>query len=547
MEILRIDGLTFTYPTRDTPAIADVNLRINRGEFVVLCGPSGCGKTTLLRHIKPSIVPHGKKTGVILLEGTPFDELPARDAAVKIGFVSQSAENQIVTDKVWHELAFGLESLGLPSEAIRLRVAEMASFFGIHTWFHKNVEELSGGQKQILVLASIMAMQPDVLVLDEPTAQLDPIAAGELLSTIAGIHRNLGVTVIMTEHRLEEAYPMASRAVVMDGGRVIADGEPRKVGLQLRDKKRGMFLAMPAPMRVWGGVEEFGINGAKDADCPITVQEGAAWLAEKVKATHGCLSTAPTHFIPNSKFRTPNSTALVLRDIWFRYEKNLPDVLKGTSFTAHYGEITAVLGGNGTGKTTALSVAAGIYKPQRGKVIADKKVYMLSQNPQALFIGKTVGEDINEMKGTPEEMLRVISLCKLDRLLDCHPYDLSGGEQQRAALAKLLLAKPEVLLLDEPTKGLDAEYKQIFAGILRELANAGAAIVLVSHDIEFCAEYADRCALFFDGAIIAHSDTRSFFGGNYFYTTNANRMARNVLPHAVTVNDIIRALGGDTR
>jgi len=535
LEIFRIDGLTFTYPTREIPALYDINLTVNRGDFVVLCGPSGCGKTTLLRHLKPTAAPYGKKSGNILFEGTQLESLSAYNAAAKIGFVRQSCENQIVTDKVWHELAFGLESLGLNSSVIRLRVAEMAYFFGIHTWFYQNVSELSGGQKQILALASIMAMQPDVLVLDEPTAQLDPIAAGELLSALGAIHQKLGVTVIMTEHRLEEAFPLATRVVALDGGRVIADGKPREVGLRLREQNMGMFSAMPTPMRVWAAC-----CAENDGDCPVTVREGTAWLARKM-ADEGISSKQCE---PALRTRI-NAPALTLHDIWFRYGKNLPDILKGISFTVHYGEITAILGGNGSGKTTVLSVAAEIYKQQRGKVIADKKVYMLPQDPQATFIGKTVSEDLRLIKSCPQEYSRVISLCRLDGFLDCHPYDLSGGEQQRAALAKLLLAQPEILLLDEPTKGLDAEYKRVFAGILRELADAGAAIVLVSHDIEFCAEYADRCVLFFDGGMLAENDTRGFFGGNYFYTTSANRMARTLLPHAVTVNDIIRALGGD--
>jgi energy-coupling factor transport system ATP-binding protein len=539
LEIYQVQNLTFTYPTRETPALCGIDLAIGRGEFVTLCGPSGCGKTTLLRLLKPSAAPFGEKAGAILFEGTPLGDLPARDAAAKIGFVLQSPENQIVTDKVWHELAFGLESLGLKTPEIRLRVAEMASFFGIQAWFHKPVTELSGGQKQLLALASIMALRPSVLILDEPTSQLDPIAAGEFLAIVGKINRELGVTVILTEHRLEEAFPLSTRALVMDKGRLIADGAPREAGLALRGQDHGMFLAMPTPMRVWGACDSGG-------DCPVTVRDGAVWLAGQSPDKDAIPIEASSGIHKSAK------PAVELDEVWFKYEKGLPDVIKGLSFRAYFGEITAILGGNGTGKTTALSLIAGINTPYRGSIRTDASTYTLPQNPQALFVAKTVREDLLEMlsdQKLPKEtkarrLAAMVKLCRLDGLLDNHPYDLSGGEQQRAALAKVLLLQPNILLLDEPTKGLDAEFKQIFAAVLRRLTTAGVAVVMVSHDVEFCAEHADRCALFFDGGIVTENTPRAFFAGNSFYTTSANRMARGILPEAVTVGDIVLALGG---
>ena len=545
METYRIENLTFTYPTRETPAVNDLSIAVGRGEFVTLCGPSGCGKTTLLRHLKPQAAPHGAKAGTVYFEGATLDGLNARDASAKIGFVLQSPENQIVTDKVWHELAFGLESLGLSTPEIRLRVAEMASFFGIQTWFHKPVAELSGGQKQLLTLASIMALQPSALILDEPTSQLDPIAASEFLATVGKINRELGVTVILTEHRLEEAFPLSTRAVVMDDGRIIADGAPREVGLALRVGGHSMFLAMPAPMRVWGAC---GGGNSDGTDCPVTVRDGARWLSLKQADIGKMLKDAHKSAYANKE------TAIELNEVWFKYSKDLQDVIKGLSFKANYGEITAMLGGNGTGKTTTLSLITGIITPYRGKVKTGEGVYALPQNPQSLFTSKTVREDLLEilsgMKVAKDEKLKrldsMVRLCRLDGLLESHPYDLSGGEQQRAALAKVLLLQPKIILLDEPTKGLDAEFKQIFAAILRKLTDAGAAVIMASHDVEFCAEYTDRCALVFDGGIVTENPPREFFSGNSFYTTGANRMARDVLPEAVTANDIISALGGQT-
>ena len=533
MESTRLEQFSFTYPGRQTPALCEVNLTLRQGEFVVLCGPSGCGKTTLLRQLKPSMAPHGLKSGAVFFEGKPLEALSARDAAANIGFVQQSPENQVVTDKVWHELAFGLESLGLDTQSIRLRTAEMASFFGIQDWFHKNVNELSGGQKQLLSLASVMAMQPSLLILDEPTSQLDPIAASEFLAAVGKINRELGVTVLLTEHRLEEALPLCNRAIVMDEGHILCDGTAQEVGESLRCAGHGMFLAMPAPMRIWADV-------ANDLPCPITVRDGREWLSQLTIDNEQCTIEDPPR---------KSSPAVELDHVWFRYEKDAPDVLRGLNFKAYAGEITAILGGNGTGKTTALSLMAGILKAQRGKVKALGRLAVLPQNPQALFVGKTVEEDLLEMLAGPKaercaKMAKTARLCGIADLLQCHPYDLSGGEQQRAALAKVLLTEPKILLLDEPTKGLDAEFKQIFAGILRELMGAGAAVIIVSHDIEFCAEYADTCALFFDGEIVTQGTPRSFFSCNSFYTSAANRMARHVLPDAVTVNDVIVALGG---
>ena len=534
METLTIRNFSFTYPEREKPALADVNFAVREGEFAVICGASGSGKTTLLRQLKPSLAPHGHKSGEILFHGTPLENVSAHDGAAKIGFVQQSPENQIVTDKVWHELAFGLESLGLDTPAIRLRVAEMASFFGIQDWFHKSVAELSGGQKQLLSLASVMAMQPSLLILDEPTSQLDPIAASEFLAAVSKINRELGVTVLLTEHRLEEALPLCDRAVVLDEGRVLCDGAAQDVGEALRRAGHGMFLAMPAPMRIWSAVEN-------TLPCPVTVRDGREWLSQCTIDNAQCTIEKAA---PQS--RRP---AIELDSVWFRYEKDMPDVLRGLSFKAYSGEIMAILGGNGTGKTTALLLMAGILKPQRGKARAWGHLAVLPQNPQVLFTGKTVEEDLLEMLAGPKaerhaKMAKAARLCGISDLLQCHPYDLSGGEQQRAALAKVLLTEPEILLLDEPTKGFDAQFKQVFAGILRELTGAGAAVVIVSHDIEFCAEYADACALFFDGEIVTQGTPRSFFSGNSFYTSAANRMARHVLPAAVTANDVILALGG---
>ena len=287
METFTVRDLTFFYPEQERPALDGVTLTVRRGEFLVLCGPSGCGKSTLLRQLKSVLTPHGSRQGEILFEGTPLEQLDQRSQSEKIGFVLQSPENQVVTDKVWHELAFGLESLGYDTPVIRRRVAEMASFFGIQTWFHKNVSDLSGGQKQLLNLASVMAMQPSVLILDEPTSQLDPIAASDFLAVLGRINRELGTTVILTEHRLEDAFPLASRAAVLDGGRLLCTGAPGEVGPALKGAGHGMFLAMPTAMRVWAAVESA-------APCPVTVREGRDRREPPARPAAGGASSRPS-------------------------------------------------------------------------------------------------------------------------------------------------------------------------------------------------------------------------------------------------------------
>lgn len=535
MEIITVDNLSFTYPGLTRAALDSLSFGINKGQFVTLCGPSGCGKSTLLRQLKTALAPHGNRSGEILFEGQVLDKVDFRTQSEKIGFVQQSPDNQLVTDKVWHELAFGLESLGCDTPTIRGRVAEMASFFGIQNWFYKNVTELSGGQKQLLNLASIMVMHPDVLILDEPTSQLDPIAASDFLAAVGKINRELGTTVLITEHRLEEVFPFTDRVMVMDRGALIADGSVKEVGLELRDKGNAMFLAMPATMRIWASTDTA-------LECPVTVRDGANWLKERQEEKT---------FLPlpeETIHACAEESAIELENVWFRYEQELPDVVKGLSLKVKKGEFYALLGGNGTGKSTSLSMIAGIRKPYRGEVRVFGSAGMLPQNPQTVFVKKTVREDLMEIlpkgKRNYESIAEVVSLCRLGELLDRHPFDLSGGEQQRAALAKLLLLRPEILLLDEPTKGLDAEFKQALAEILKSLQSSGVTILMVSHDVEFCAEYADRCGLFFDGNIVSDNTPRGFFMNNSFYTTSAARMAKDTVYGAVTVGDVITVCGG---
>lgn len=549
MEIYQIKNLSFRYPGVEKPALNQLNLNVEQGTFVVICGKSGCGKTTLIRQMKTCLAPFGELNGEILFDKEPLEKLSERRQASEIGYVMQDPDHQIVTDKVWHELAFGLENLGYPSAVIRRRVAEMASFFGIQDWYEKPVEQLSGGQKQLLNLASVMAMEPKVLVLDEPTSQLDPIAAEDFLQTLRKINQELGTTVILAEHRLEQLFPMADQIIVMDQGKILFQEKPNMLGEELASA--GLTYCMPTAMQLW-------TQNGRRGTCPVSVREGRKWLQEE---TQHCRVRDYDDLHPEegrqSGLLNNTPTAIEAKELWFRYEKKSVDVVRGLNLRVKQGEWYCILGGNGTGKTTTLTLLSGQNKPYRGKVsLMGKSISsyknqershgllgVLPQNPQTLFVADTVEKELKEMSpSSPAFLQQVIRQTRLNDLLNRHPYDLSGGEQQRAALAKVLLLEPKILMLDEPTKGIDGYYKQELAHILKDLQKQGITILMVSHDIEFCASYGDTCGLFFEGGLCSEDDARHFFATNHYYTTAASRISRGSLEHAVTADQLTELL-----
>ncbi|MCQ2554194.1 MAG: ATP-binding cassette domain-containing protein [Clostridia bacterium] len=540
MAQFEISDLSFTYPLKEEKTIKNINLKVESGEFITLIGRSGSGKTTLLRQLKTVLAPVGKKEGTVLFNGKELSTIGLREESSKIGYVMQNPESQTVTDRVWHELAFGLESLGVDQNTIRLRVAEMASFFGIQNWFNKDVAELSGGQKQLLNLASVMAMQPEVLILDEPTSQLDPIAASDFLATIKKINLELGTTIIITEHRLEDVIHMSDRIIVMEDGKIIADEKPENVGKVLLQKNSEIFHSMPTPVKVYYSVKSDGMP-------PLTVREGRSWLLKEFDER----DIRVKDLNPDSIYDIDDKElALEVKEVWMRYRKEGDDILKDVNLFVPSGSIFALLGGNGTGKSTLLKVISGICSPYRGSIrvkgkkasrdLLGKTITMLPQDPKSIFVKKTVKEELMEMveKGEEEKIMELAKLCEVDSLFDSHPYDLSGGETERVALCKVLLTDPDILLLDEPTKGMDNFFKEKFAEIMINLKKRGVTVILVSHDAEFCAEYADYTGLFFDGSVITVNVPDRFFRNNSFYTTKANRMSKGIFD-AVKTSDLI--------
>lgn len=558
MALLEIKNLSFSYPESGKKALDGVSLSVSEGEFVLLCGESGCGKTTLLSIIKRQMRLEGNLSGEILYKGENIDSLSERESVTDFGYVYQSPEKQIVTDKVWHELAFGPESIGMNTQSIRRRAAEISGFFGISKWYRKDTASLSGGQKQLLNLASVMITDPKVLLLDEPTSQLDPIAASEFIATLRKINDEIGVTIILVEHRLEELFSKVDRVVMMSEGKVVVDSRPQELGKHYDEiEKLPMKYGLPAAMKIARGI------GRTDVT-PLSVKDGKRLIEEYLSDCGAFADSGEKK--PSEDER---ETVIEISEGFFRYERELPDVLCGMDLRVKKNEFLCILGENGAGKTTALRILGGNRRLYRGKYrlwgkkiseystdkLYRRNVSFLPQNPQLLFVKNTLESDLleatkamglNENEGK-EKIAAITEKLGIDALLDSHPFDLSGGEQQKAAFAKILLMEPRILLLDEPTKGIDAYSKKILGEMLKGLQKEGITIVMVTHDVEFAAEYADRCAMFFDGQIVSSAPPEEFFSENSYYTTSASRISRGFFGGAVTAAEVIEKLRGIKR
>lgn len=589
MKAIRVDNITFSYDGGNGFALRNVSFDVEQGEIFLIIGESGCGKTTLLRHLKPAYLPEGKRSAESRIEihGTPMDKMSEREQAFVVGYVGQNVESAQVTDKVWHELAFGLESLGYSQDYMQRRVAEVTAFFGLEAIYHQRLSDISGGQKQLVNLASIMVMEPDILVLDEPTSRLDPLAAADFFRMIRKIHDEIGTTIIMTEHRLEDVMSLASRVMVLDNGRNIMIGTPADVSRKLYERRLPLVKSLPVATRLYyavlgdnmdmacGNVNEdkddkgsdYNDMDIPDERVPLTVNEGRTWLQSYMEKkgiyrngskNDSVDSNVEYRHESNSKRKDENNsghevenesekiaykkertdTVMSANEVWFRYTREGRDVLSDCSIVLPKGTITAVLGGNGAGKSTLLNILYKNITPYLGKVTnKGNSTGFLPQNPQAMFGEKTVRAELKLA-----QVKSVIEFFNLSELLDSHPFDLSGGQMEKLGLAKLILADHDILLLDEPGKGMDYAFKEKLGIYLKKMAREGKTILLVSHDIEFCASYADRCGLFFDGHIVSMTGTEEFFRNNVFYTTAVRRMCSGLID-AVTVDDVLEYLG----
>ena len=474
---LRARGFSFAYAAAGSdgsggqPLLGPLDWAVPEGSFVLLTGATGSGKTTLLRSFVPALVPAGERSGELEVAGRAVDQLGPREAATLVGYVSQNPDTQAVCDSVWHELAFGLENLGVPQADMRRRVAEVAHFFGIEPWFHRQTAELSGGQRQVLALASALALCPQVLLLDEPTAQLDPVAEKNFLHALFRVNRELGLTVVVATHAPEAMASYATAAVEL-------------VGSCLAARTPEDFAARPL---------ELGPSRQAASDAPVAVR---------------------------------------LRDAYVRYGRADGWVLRGCDLAVRQGSVHALVGGNGSGKSTLLRAVAGVLATERGRVKNTllQSQALLPQDPKALFVCDTVGEELREWQAscgyTEDDVAEMEARLGLAGREDVHPFDLSGGQQQLLALAKLLLTRPSLLLLDEPTKGLDAPSCVELAHAVTEEAGRGATVLVATHDLAFCALLADEVTLLFDGQDACTQPAREFFGENLFYRPVENAFAR---------------------
>lgn len=541
MAQIELNEYSFKYPGEDKKALDNINLSIDEGEFILICGPSGCGKTTLLQQLKKEIIPEGDKKGTALYKGMPISELDGFTAASNIGMVFQEPESQIVTDRVINELAFSMENLGYPLDIMGRRMGEMVHFFGLENKLYEKVHNLSGGQKQVLNLASVLLLQPKVLLLDEPTSQLDPVSSKEFIQMVENLNRDYSITVILSEHRLEEVFQIADRVIMLDKGQIKYQGTPKDIAKEIYSKDDKIFLNyLPSISKLY-----FNLDEEKD-NMPLTVREGKRWVKDI------SLEEKPS-VKPNTKEK---ESILKIKNISFKYEREKPLVLNKLNLDINEGEILSILGGNGSGKSTLLKTLAGGNKPQYGDIyFKGKKLYSidinkrfkyigyLDQNPMLYFLHDKVKDEIYnraEKIGVDERDIHyLIDLFELNNILHRHPYDISGGEKQKVALATVLLAKPKVLLLDEPTKGIDPISKNKIGELLLNLRESGITLVMATHDIEFSAKFSDRCALLFDGDIKTVEEPNTFFSQNYFYTTTINRVMREKLPNAIVYEDVV--------
>lgn len=525
---IEVRGLSFAYPGVKAPVLEGLDWRVSQGAFALLVGGTGSGKSTLLSLLKPEIAPAGERTGDARVLGENVADMDVRASAERVGYVFQDPENQIVCETVWHEMAFGLENLGLARDEMRRRVAETSYFFGLEDWLHRDTDTLSGGRKQLLSLAAVLALRPRVLLLDEPTSQLDPVAEKNFLHALFRVNRELGCTVVVATHQPRPMLEYATRAYRIEGGRVCEVSDIASLGHReglfsgevpgwgaSRRAKNGVFSSASGQLgtldpRAGAPGAKKGLKSDKSGEFEVQILS---------QDDSGVPSRAGGGRILQKMY---GGSAATLSEGWFRYDRAAGWVLRGLDVTFSAGAVHAIVGGNGCGKSTMLSVLAKTAKLQRGRMVRGAaSAALLPQNPKALLVAETVRDELIEWASTcgyDENLARErAAQLGLDGLETRHPYDLSGGQRQLLALAKLLLIGPELLLLDEPTKGLDLESRRIIARALRDHAKAGGTVIMATHDLDFAEQVADDIAMMFDGEIACMEPPADFFADNVFY------------------------------
>ncbi|WP_297899769.1 ABC transporter ATP-binding protein [Methanobrevibacter sp.] len=552
LDLIKFKDFSFSF-SKNEKIFSNINFTVKRGDFVLFCGPSGCGKTTLLMSLKNEIKPKGEEEGVIYYDGKNIRQIFKEKSAREIGFLFQNPENQFVCDTVIQEISFSLENMGLPTEEIRTRIAEISTFFSLDKLLYKKVDELSGGQKQLVNLCSLLVLKPKVLLLDEPTSQLDPIASYEFLSILRRLNEEFSITILMSEHRIDNIFPFIDKAIFIENKKIAYNNFPREICLKSwKDPTFSNYL--PSTALIHNLFKEY-YSFSQNNLIPINIREG---LNDMYEMNQELLNNTKNTFYEeyeilnknntNNKLDKPNDkknnklnndkieSIFKCENLYFGYNKNQL-IIKDISFEIRKREFISILGGNGTGKSTLLQLLVQILKPIKGKIKFDKKIKLgyVHQNPMIHFSFETVEEELNVENNEKEEL---IDFFEIRSILKNHPYDCSGGEQQKLAIVKSLLTNPDILFLDEPTKGLDPLFKRNLGEKLQKLQKSGLTIVMVTHDIEFAADYSNRSFLIFDGGIQVDSTPKELFYNNNFYTTFTNRMVKNFIPKCITLKDL---------
>lgn len=512
MAVIEAKDYRFYYPEQSEPALRIDELTVEKGAFCLLAGASGSGKTTLLRQLSGNTAWQGREEG----------ELICRNKGC--GYVWQNPASQIVTDRVEYEIVFGLENIGMPKEKMQRRLAEVVTFFGLEELMNRDTMNLSGGEMQTLNVAAAVAMNPELLLLDEPVSQLDPVAARRLYELLRQINEELGITVVIAEQRLEEVVSLADTMVLMQDGEILAKGRPGEVYRTVRLTSERRYF--PSYMQIYPETED-------DFPHMVSKKKARQWFTGHYRAKSE-LSEEPI----GMQRKLSDKKNMFCQNLFFRYEKSLPDVVKECSCEIPLQAVTCLAGGNGSGKTTLLQILSGRYRPYHGKIKnLPENISLLPQQPLYLFLEETLER---EFHGQPKRVQALIHQFGLEKILERHPADVSGGEIQRLALCLVLGREADLYLLDEPTKGMDEAAKIILGDILSDMTEQGKTILMVSHDMEFAARTAEYMALMFQGRVELLTDTRSFFEENQFYTTGINRIARDVSEHIITIKDVER-------
>ncbi len=527
MSTLLVDRLTYTYPGGDAPALRDVSLTVDPGEFVVLAGLSASGKSTLVR-AACGLVPHhhgGEISGSVVVGGLDTREHGPGDLAVVSGTLLQDPETQIVMGTVRAELAFGLENRGLAAAAVARGVEEAALALGIADLLDRSTHELSGGELQRVALGAALAGRPPLVLLDEPTSQLDPVAGDELIWLLRRLNEEQGTAVVLAEHRLERCLSHADRVVVLRDGEVACDAPPRAM-LEWAAEHEPALLTPSARLLTRAGLRP-APSGVKEARATLR----AHGLLPDPAAAALAASRAPQPEVerrrlalPRRRRETGPAPAVRAQGLWHELDGGRA-ILRAVDLTIAPGERVALMGRNGAGKSTLLRHLAGLQEPTRGTVRAAGRVALLLQNPGDYLLHERVDEE------APAAALERMGLGDLGAR---HPRDLSGGERQRLALAIVLGdgPPPAALLLDEPTRGMDRAAKGALVSRLRQLAGAGVAVLVATHDAEFAAGLAERVVLLADGRPIADAPAGEVLAGGWHFATETARVLAEDAPAA---------------